>query len=370
MRASAVIAPHFPRVYGRTMLRSALLVLGVGGLLAGCSGGGDDSGSTGSGGSAGSGGSSGVGGSMGGASGGGSSGSSGSGGGAGAGGGVGGTGGSSSGGSSGSGGAGGTGGSAQGGTGGGGTGGAGSSGLPPLFESAWSTALGNSANAVSDGGKWNIVGGQGGEVVASTGLGFPTANVLRVPWSGGWVLPRKTGLPIPAVGESRYYRWYMRLTIPDGVSDSQTHPVQDGNAGSQINWAFAIRHNDAGPGAFVVQYQLHTNNGWPNYQWSGPTLQKNVTYRYELHLYRNAAGTFQIHPRIYDAAGTLLADDDDYHAADNTATLASSPSFSFNDVNNLDGLNSGCNDGSQPETGTYGYESGFCVRSDAWCGPY
>jgi hypothetical protein len=258
------------------------------------------------------------------------------------------------------------------GVGGGGTssGSGGGSTVEPLFASDWSTALGSSHNAVSDGGRWTMVGGQGGEIVASTGLDFPTANVLRVPWNEGWSLPRKTGMPIPAVGESRYYRWYMHLAFPDNVSDGQSHPIQDGEAGSQINWELAIRHNDGGPGAFVAQYQLHTVNGWPNYVWNGPTLQKGVTYRYELHLYRDGEDTFQIHPRIYDSSGTLIAADEDFSTYTNSATLASNPSLLFNDVNNLDGLNAGCNQGSLPEVGIYGYQAGFCVRADTWCGPY
>jgi hypothetical protein len=259
----------------------------------------------------------------------------------------------------------------EGGSGGAGAaGGAGGMGQPPLFHSDWSTALGSSEEAVSDGGRWTIVGGQGGEIIPSTGLDFPTANVLQVPWSDGWSLPRTTGMPIPAVGESRFYRWYFQVTVPDDVEDGQTHPIQDGNAGSQINWELAIRHNDAGPGMFVPQFVVHTNNGWPNYMWIAPGLQKHVTYRYELHLVRTGETTFQIHPRIYDSGGALLFDDDDFATPTNSATLASSPELLFNDVNNLDGLNSGCNGGEMPEPGLYGYQGGFCVRADTWCGPY
>src|SRR5687768_6666895 len=79
-----------------------------------------------------------------------------------------------------------------------------------LFSSDFRTARGNSMDAVSDGRKWDFVS-RGSEttmeIVRSTGLDFPTENVYRVIATRemeGWSMLRKTGLPIPAVGASRY----------------------------------------------------------------------------------------------------------------------------------------------------------------------
>ena len=54
-----------------------------------------------------------------------------------------------------------------------------------------------------------------------------------------------------------------------------------------------------------------------------------------------------------------------------TDTLASVPTFPFNDVMNLNGLNSGYNGlGGVTEPMTVYYEAAFCVRCDTWCGAY
>lgn len=261
-----------------------------------------------------------------------------------------------------------------------------SSAAPPppagvLFNSDFSTAFGNSSAALRDTGKanpWDLVGGQGLEVIAATGLDFPCANVLRVTAvaaSSGFATLRNANMPLPANGQSRWYRFYARYTFPDGLEDQQTHPVQDGGAGSQINWEWAVLHNLGGNGRFTPSLQLHSNNPFADYRWNPTPLNKNQTYRFEWQILRVSDTTFQLHVRVYDSAGTLVLSDANYRNEGGTRTLAAvpTPTLLFNNVNNLDGLNAGCNgiSGSAPPFPfVYGYQSAFAVSGTDWIGPY
>jgi hypothetical protein len=257
--------------------------------------------------------------------------------------------------------------------------------LPPpptgamLFASDWSSATGITSAALMDAGKslpWNLIGGQGLEVVPSAGLDFPTANVLKVnvlQVTSGFGLLRRTGLPTLQLGASRYYRWYSRVTIPDGVStsDPETHPHQDGNAGSQTNWSFNVYHN-AGGGTWRPQLR-HSVGPWPNNRWTGPALSKSATYRFELQVQRVSETTFNMHVRIYGSNNVLLFDDDDFRNDNGTATLASNPTFAFNSVANTDGFNAGLNGLAGTDwhpSAVYMYQGGIAICATTWCGAY
>ncbi len=254
-----------------------------------------------------------------------------------------------------------------------------------LFFSDWRTATGNSPDAVADGGKWDIVSNGARDtmnIIRSTGLDFPSRNVFQMiateRWQGFGIV-RKTGLPIPAPGESRYYRWYIRMMQPDDLADFQTHPIQDGNAASQTNWMFVVHngphvnHGNAPVPKGKWQAQFWSGGGAGNdARWFGPLLNKNETYRFELQIERTGSTTYRMHVRIYDGAGTLIADDDDIQSINGTARLSSNPTLRFNNVAHMDGLNAGNNGiaGTGPFPFTYAYEGCFAIRSDDWCGPY
>ena len=220
-----------------------------------------------------------------------------------------------------------------------------------------------------------MLGGQGLEVISSNGLGFPTANVLRVTAeqrTTGYAFLRKTGLPIPEVGESNYYRWYFRATMPDGLEDPESHPFQDGNASSQSNWLFHVYH-DAGAGRWRPQLRPSArSNAYPNDRWSGPALQKHVTYRFEVQLARTGTNTFRMNARIYDEAGTLLHSSNAFSNQTGASTLASNPTFTFSQLANMDGLNAGNNGiaGSPSWPFVYGYQGAIAVCRGDWCGAY
>lgn len=249
-----------------------------------------------------------------------------------------------------------------------------------LFHSDFSSGIGSTSTAVRDLTQplpWNIQGGQGLEVVSAAGLDFPTANVLRVTAlaaTTGYAFLRRTGLPIPAVGESRFYRWYLRVTTPNGLEDPESHPMQDGNASSQSNWLFHIYHDGGGAGFWRPQFRpAAAANAYPNDRWNGPALSKNVTYRFELQIQRTATNSFQMHVRVYDAAGALLHGDSAFTNQENTGTLAGNPTFTFLNLAALDGLNAGCNGiagAAPPFPFVYSYQGAFAVGSQDWMGPY
>jgi hypothetical protein len=248
-----------------------------------------------------------------------------------------------------------------------------------LFVSDWSNSTGTDDTAVRDGEKWNPNPGANNQltgVVSSTGLDFPTTNVLEVVVneSGAGKVIRKTGLTVPDESEDRYYRWYFRTVFPDDLNstsgDTNTHPIQDGQSIGSTNWAFNVNF-DYDAENWNADFQV-LNQSYPLNHWWTPTLQKNITYRFELHLHRYNVSHYQIHPRVYWSNNTLLYDDDDFTHTDSSNTLADlNPYFPFENVNYLDGLNSGFNGLLDPtrEAILY-YQGAFCVKSDDWCGEY
>lgn len=244
-----------------------------------------------------------------------------------------------------------------------------------IWSADWGTALGTTNSALSDGSRFSLVGGSGLEVISAAGLGFPTPNVLRVTARAeteGFAFLRKTGLPIPQVGESNFYRWYFRATMPDGLEDPETHPFQDGNAASQTNWLFHVYHT-AGAGMWRPQLRARVDaNAWPNDRWSGPALRKNVTYRFEVQIARVATNSFRMNVRVYDEAGALIHGNNAFANENRTATLASNPTFTFWSLPNLEGLNAGVNGifGTAPFPFIYGYQAGLAVCRGDWCGAY
>lgn len=241
--------------------------------------------------------------------------------------------------------------------------------LTPEFFSDWAgVATGSSTASKSDDGKWTTVGGSSGtgvEVVAVSGLDMPAGmtQCLLVPWDNGvFNFLRVAGLSVPAVGESRAYRWYQRLVLPDGTSDTNQHPNQDGSAIGQANWAWNV-YNDTTAGQFRTGVQF-VGESFPNNNFYGPNLDKDATYRIEMLLTRDGsdATAFKFDVRIYDSSNVLVADAGDFvnSSAVSLETYCASNDLTFNNAANLDGFNAGCNDtGSEP--GDWGYQGGVAI---------
>ena len=255
-----------------------------------------------------------------------------------------------------------------------------------VFHSDFSTALGKSVEALTDADQphpWEelLNNGNAMTVIPSTGLDFPTANVLQI--DAVWRLgdpganaanPRITGLPIPDQGESLFYRWFIRVMIPDEYTiDPLTHPIQDARNGGTTNWMFEVLPSPDGRWQVGINVNGGGVNAWPNNRWYlNTTLQKNRVYRFELALHRTGTATFRMQARIYDAAGNLLYDDADWANIDRSHTLADGTNLRFSDVSYLANFQCGLNGLSAGGPDDFPFvmyhQAAFEIRGDRWAG--
>lgn len=253
--------------------------------------------------------------------------------------------------------------------------------LVPLFFSDFGTALGTANPARGDGGKWDLLGGHGQEVVASAGLDFPSANTCRFVAhrdNSGFALSRHTGLPPLAVGSTRAYRWYVRMTFPDALVGNGDHPWQDGNAVGDCNFIVGVHYGSDVGAARAGQWQLGATfltdpNGFYD---NGPWLDKNRTYRVECLLARLTDTTYDFDFRVYDGE-TLAFTSADFPADFGGTTIETGGPWMFRDPANLDGFNCGTNDFETAgndwwlDTFEYSYQGCFAICDDqGWIGPY
>jgi hypothetical protein len=252
-----------------------------------------------------------------------------------------------------------------------------------VFNSDWSTALGNTANAKTDGGKWNVLADNSGglEVVAGAALGFPSTNCLRViaqQGNTGFHRVAKTGLGVVAPGESVWFRWYYRNEQPL-TDDSSQHPIESGQSGG-LEWAFnnEVQSNTT----WFADFQSPGDSLTFRQRWRGPLLQSSTLYRFEMQLHKLSTTTWNLHVRVYDAANVLIASDADYRnvfssggVGAGTVRLADNPTLNFSTTNGsqMDELRAGCNGIGGTDwfpSLLYAYQGCFAVSRSDWLGPY
>lgn len=256
--------------------------------------------------------------------------------------------------------------------------------ITPLFFSEWPTT-GTSDAAITDSDKWddiNSPGGTGLEVIAATGLDFPTTNCLRVSAlqaSLGYAFLRVSDMPTLAVDSRRYFRGYLRIAAATSaaVADPETHPHQDGNAASQINWGIWVYHNLGGAGKWTPQVRPQASaNAWPNDRWQSDTaLDKDATYRWEVMIHRTATATFKMETRWYTSVGEAVLTSINFFNQNSTLNLeeyVASQVFALPNVASLTGLNAGLNglSGTDYYPGiVYCYQGAIAVADDqGWIG--
>lgn len=260
----------------------------------------------------------------------------------------------------------------------------GEGGAGPYWYSDFGFATGSGVTAIRDGAdsttqKWPVVfGGQGLDVIPSTGLDFPSTNVLRHTLrtaSSGWqhiVTDRLQSVPI---GGSFYLRFYFRGVYPDGLTDGSTHPIESFNA--EV-FEFGVYHNEGGNGFYRIAWTAGDPFAtvFPNYQWRTPPLTKGVTYRHELRITRTGTTSFTMSARVYNSAGALLYTDADLTNMNNTQNLAAfsgtlhATTDGFAGINQLYAGNNGMGEGGWSDGDVASYQGCFAVRYDDWCGPY
>jgi hypothetical protein len=249
----------------------------------------------------------------------------------------------------------------------------------------WSTATGNTSSAILDAGKtppWSAWRTAGGlpllNVTSASGLGFPSANVLRTTLGGTNSSDvRALDLwPVPAPGQSLYFRMYVRFDIPDrygNLGSSNHHPIQPEPGVCPSNWAFYV--GSFADGTLDIGWAFNTSSAG---FFLSRVLRKYQTYRWEWAFHRQPNGAYKADIRIFNAAGQLVADGRNFISRwnpDYTSPLSSkNPDLNISD-SCIRRLMVGYNGPSWPSmSDAFTYYGAVSVKvsnnSNDWIGPY
>jgi len=250
------------------------------------------------------------------------------------------------------------------------------------FESDWSTDTGTSRRAVMDGGRWKNYGefnnGTGQQLLSVVPGGPGGRNALKVIQRGPHLAAALQQNKVVPLSHDFYVRFYMRNDDTSAVGDHIV-TVDIYNYG---NLTFMRKWGVGDGWRFVISlYACETV--YPLAHW-GPsvTLRRGAWYRFEYFVDFVDPTHVQVHPRVYDAAGTLLASDDDFRQQDwgnatwngrNDWTLKSYYAAGYAlcvDPTALRKFAMG-NNGQMDavDTGLPWYFAGVQIRTDWWPGP-
>ena len=262
-----------------------------------------------------------------------------------------------------------------------------------LFESDWSTATGGADNALRDTNKalpWDARTGTLGvlDVIPAAGRQFPAnmANILRVKRQAGsptfGFMRIADKWPEPAVGESLFFRLYLRNEISDVEGDkglNSHHPIQTDPSGPWA-WHFSCNGNGTFPIYFGVTNAPFPKNHWILGIFPGVALSKSGTYRLEWRIRRDSATLYSVHSRIYNSSNQLVWSEDGVGAsggafmgesAGTQPTQAqANGTMQLTSNTDLRHLEIGSNGGPTFIQDEFFYYGGMMVRKDNWCGPY
>jgi hypothetical protein len=264
-----------------------------------------------------------------------------------------------------------------------------------LFKSDWRTGTGQTTAAIRDTAQtpsWDNHQGSGFassgiETAAALGLtNWPTANAFIVrafddspDRLASAQIHRNLGTP--SNGSHRYFRLYAAMLWGDSHGDGTTghgeHGIESAalDSGGGTGWNFYQIPNDDGtwfPGFREISTGVR-------YVADGLTLAKNATYRLEWHL-AYGAGSYQVQVRIYNAAGTLVGDEDDFYLRSpviDPQQLLGAGVFSLADASNHAWFRVGCNGpgSNYPLSNIVANEpfrahGAVAVSDSNWIGPY
>jgi hypothetical protein len=202
------------------------------------------------------------------------------------------------------------------------------------------------------------------------------ANVLRVTYVGTTYSDVRAYDPAlwtnPVSGETVYYRVYYRLDVPNSYGSLGAlghHPIEPDIGNCPFQYEYEIGPN--GDGSMI----MYVNSSAGRY---GLTLQKSTAYRFEWALTRqSAATTYKMQQRIYNSAGTLVADNNNFL---NTASPAHSiaqdnPNITITDTDRcMTRMTLGTNGPSGWDAAVnndiFAYFGGMAVSKSGWIGPY
>ncbi len=251
-----------------------------------------------------------------------------------------------------------------------------------LFRSDWSTAIGQTDDALLDGGKWtNRWGGRRLlDIMSANGLGFPAglSNVMRVAHGSGsydWVQAEKKWT-LPAVGESRAFRIYLRNDVGNLQGGwSYTHPIESKGTDGSIDGRFYTWHIGSNvdgtfPIAFATAAPAPRNyfTVTPFTQEEVGSLRKGVTYRLEWKFTRTGDQLYSLDMRIFGPDQSLRFDRSSISAWGGVP-LGADPNNIPVDDGFMTGIRVGLNGGFPSPIPQFVYWGGFAVCTD-WCGPW
>lgn len=250
-----------------------------------------------------------------------------------------------------------------------------------LFRSDWSSALGKSDDALTDGGKWETLicdpttRQRTLAVVSGSAASWSaTPNVLQITYSGD----SNCGMVESTVarrGQSYFIRMYINVKDLDQPT---FHSVNVNSLGDIQVPLWAVQDVNAGVDYSPKLTLLYPALGARYRDWIPRTkLRMGQWYRFEWHveIFDASAQTARIWPRIYDAAGKLLHDAKSFVPLDpvnGSGTmqqyydLGGGHRFPSLELARKFGLGY---EGVGPATGRTWYVAAVELRSDDWVGP-
>jgi hypothetical protein len=252
-----------------------------------------------------------------------------------------------------------------------------------VFESNWDTAIGGTTTAVTDGGRWprymEFNNGTGVRLMSVVSGGPNGHNALRVQQRGSSFAADVQADNVLPQSTDYYVRFYMRNDDTSGSGDHIVTP----DIYNYANWTY-IRKNGGPTGwRFVSSSYACESPGWPVVHWGPPSaLSNGQWYRFEYYVNFVNSNHIQVHPRVYDAAGTLLFTDADFRQESYGSalwngrsdwTLASYYAAGHSHCVFPTWMNDFAmgNNGQQgaSDTGMYWYYAALQIRTDTWPGP-
>jgi uncharacterized repeat protein (TIGR01451 family) len=254
------------------------------------------------------------------------------------------------------------------------------------FHSDWGTGLGNSEDAIKDGGAWGEhfwCGGNMYEVLSVVGgapLGWTrTPNVFATQMRGGsgemcGAVQRQNAVPASTTHWGRLY-----FRNDDDEWGGAEHNFSYNFVGSiQI-----VYHNLRGSSQ-GVRHNVYLGSTYPYTSWHAQRpggvrdwiyLENETWYRYEWMVEYVTDSTIRFWPRIYSMDGELLLDSDDYYQLDHpnsgphnlTSWYAAGNTFS-KDPELMRHIGIGNEGRPGPNTGKYWYTADFALSLDGWIG--
>lgn len=214
------------------------------------------------------------------------------------------------------------------------------------------------------------------EVVAATGLSFPTDNALAVSAAVTasarmWITKAQGYVDSMAVGDTISRRFYFRVALPDSSTETGLHATHDGVTGTNEDHNTSIEQQFGG--VADGRWLLHILTGPSGASrvhitpTGGRTLKKDSTYIYRDFVVRDGATTAVYKVQIYNADGSLLYDVDDFATNYGTGTnLSTGVSTTFGATNGVNGYQQfqvGINGIDPGQTGVAYYYGAFAICS-------